>query len=131
MSEEFLNAPSSSSVRLIDFEKAEVVPGIVPRTYFLIVSGTKPYVNMTVELSPLVYIRQPEYWGIEVIGSLPGYGLPVLAPYTVSIPLDGITGTKGVEVIGANKRQRLPVPGVKGGGGGAKKSSKKSSKKSK
>lgn len=110
MSEDFLNAPTSASVRLIDFDQAKVVSGIVPRTYILIVSGTKPYLNMTVELSPLVYIRRPEYWGIEVVGSLPGMGLPATAPYTVSLPLDGVLGTKGIEVIGANKREKIKVP---------------------
>jgi hypothetical protein len=110
MSEDFLNAPTSASVRIIDFDHAKVVSGIVPRAYILIVSGTKPYLNMTVELSPLVYIRRPEYWGIEVVGSLPGIGLPATAPYTVSIPLDGILGTRGIEVIGANKREKIKVP---------------------
>ena len=126
MSEDFLNAPASASVRLIDFNEARVVSGIVPRSYFLIVSGIKPYLNMTVELSPLVYIRRPEYWGIEVVGSLPGVGLPATAPYTVSIPLDGILGTKGIEVIGANKREKIKVPPRSHTGGkksgGAKKS---------
>lgn len=107
MSEDFESLPPPSSVRLIDFENAELVPGIVPETFILVVSGTKPYVNMTVMLSPLVYIRQPEYWGIEVIGMLPGIGLPATAPYTVSLPTDGILGTKGVEVIGATTRKKL------------------------
>lgn len=113
-------APSliPQSTRLINFDRAEVRPGFVPRTYFLIVSGTKPYLNMEVHLSPLIYIKQPEYWGIEVIGTLSGIGLPALAPYHVSIPLDGITGTKGVEVIGANKRKKINVPSK---GGGSKK----------
>lgn len=110
MAEDFLKAPVSSSVRLIDFKKARVVPGIVPNTWILVVSGTKPYLNMTVELSPLVYIKRPVYWGIEVVGSLPGIGLPTTAPYTVALPLDGIIGTKGIEVIGARKKEKIAVP---------------------
>ncbi|GAA2826505.1 hypothetical protein [Nonomuraea rubra] len=110
MVENFAELPAPSSVRLIDFEEARVVPGIVPRSFILIVSGTKPYLNMSVSLSPLVYIQQPEYWGIEVIGSLPGIGLPATAPYTVSLPLDGILGTKGIEVIGAGNRKTFDVP---------------------
>lgn len=110
MSEQFLKAPKPSSIRLIDFKTARVVPGFLPNTWILIVTGTKPYLNMTVELKPLVYIRRPVYWGIEVVGSLPGIGLPTTAPYTVSLPLDGIIGTKGIEVIGATKKQQLPVP---------------------
>ena len=107
---DYLKSPTPTSVRLINFTRAEVHPGFVPNTWILVVSGTKPYVNMTVRLSPLVYIRRPEFWEIEVIGSLPGMGLPATAPYTVSLPLDGIIGTKGIEVVGASKRKRIPVP---------------------
>ena len=102
--------PKSSSCRLIDFEKAEVRPGIVSGTYILIVQGIKPYLNMQVNLIPLVYIRQPEFWGIEVTGCLPGgIGLPATEPYTVVLPLNGTIGTKGIEVIGANCSQKIPV----------------------
>ena len=110
MSAKLLKAPTSSSVRLINFTKARVVPGFVTNTWILIVSGTKPCLNMTVRLSPLIYVRQPDFWGIEVVGSVPGFCLPAIAPYTVSIPLNGILGKKGVEVIGANKRQKIYVP---------------------
>ncbi|HSF39102.1 MAG TPA: hypothetical protein VLT87_04865 [Thermoanaerobaculia bacterium] len=107
---EFLEAPVSESSRLIDFETTEVIQGIVPDRYILIVSGMKPYLNMDVSLIPRIYIRQPEYWGIEVVGTLKGIGLPVLAPYHVSLPLDGVIGTQGIEVIGANRSERFDVP---------------------
>jgi hypothetical protein len=114
MSAKLLKAPLPSSVRLISFTKARIVPGIVNGTWILIVSGNKPCFNMTVRLSPLIYVRRPEFWGIEVVGSVPGFCLPAIAPYTVSLPLAGITGTKGVEVIGSNKRQKIIVPGASG-----------------
>ena len=107
---EFLEAPASESSRLIDFEKAEVIQGIVPDRYILIVSGMKPYLNMDVSLIPRIYIQQPEYWGIEVVGTLRGIGLPALAPYHVSLPLDGVIGTRGIEVIGASRSERFDVP---------------------
>ncbi|WP_433518464.1 hypothetical protein ACQP2T_24985 [Nonomuraea sp. CA-143628] len=110
MTEDFAQLPQAASVRLIDFEEARVVPGIVPMTFILIVSGTKPYLTMKVSLSPLVYIRQPEYWGIEVVGSMIGIGLPATAHYTVSLPLDGVLGTRGIEVIGATNRKTFNVP---------------------
>jgi hypothetical protein len=103
--------PAPQSVRRIDFDEAEVIVlDTFPPQYILLVRGTKPYANMKVELIPLVYIRQPEYWGIEVVGFLGGIGLPVVAPYSVSLPLAGVTGTRGVEVIGATRRQKLAVP---------------------
>ncbi|MFB4283294.1 hypothetical protein ACBJ59_48885 [Nonomuraea sp. MTCD27] len=110
MSEDSTHPPPPSSVRPVDFEEARVVPGVAPDSFILIVSGTKPYLNMKVELSPLVYVRQPEHWGIEVTGSLPGVGLPATAPYTVSLSLDGVLGTEGIEVIGARNRRTFDVP---------------------
>ncbi|GAA3665708.1 hypothetical protein GCM10022224_032500 [Nonomuraea antimicrobica] len=110
MTANFAELPAPESVRLIDFEEARVVPGIVPDSFILVVSGTKPYLNMTVRLSPLVYVTQPEYWGIEVVGALPGVGLPATAPYTVALPLDGVLGTKGIEVVGATRRKTFDVP---------------------
>ena len=102
--------PASSSMRVIDFKEARVIPGIVPNTFILIVHGEKPYLNMRVELVPLRYVHRPDYWGIEVVGRLPGVGLPATAPYTVSLPLDGITGYRGIEVIGATSSKKIDVP---------------------
>jgi hypothetical protein len=109
---EFAASSASESVRLVAFETAEIVPGIINDTYFLIVSGTKPYLNMVIELSPLVYIRRPEYWGIEVVGYIPGgIGLPMIAAYTTdALPLNNLLGTKGIEVIGANRSVKIDVP---------------------
>jgi hypothetical protein len=109
--------PAPTSTRIIDFEKVEIrTLRSFPPQHVLVVSGTKPYMNMEVTLEPLTFIRQPEYWGIEVVGRLPGgIGLPALAPYQVSIPLAGIVGTKGIEVIGATRSEKVdlvPEPSV-------------------
>jgi hypothetical protein len=106
----FLELPKTESCRLIDFEKVEIRPGFVSKTWILIVSGTKPYVNMEVELQARLYIRRPEYWGIEVIGCLHGIALPTTAAYSVSMQLNGVTGTKGIEVIGATRSFKKKVP---------------------
>jgi hypothetical protein len=120
--EDYESLPKSGSYRLLDFEWAEVVTlESFPPQYLLRVGGTKPYANMRVDLSPLVYVRQPEYWGIEVVGRLRGgIPLPAEVPYEVSLPLSGITGTRGVEVIGASHSEKLEVPceGLAGNCGG-------------
>lgn len=104
--------PASQSVRLVQFESASVQPGIIPNTFFLTVHGTKRCSNMRVELIPLIYTKCPEWWGIEVVGCLPsGTCLPATAPFSVTIPLAGITGSKGVEILGANKKQQEKVAG--------------------
>src|SRR5215218_5344024 len=107
--------PKPASQRLIDFERAQILTlRIFPPQFVLRMTGTKPYLNMEVELVPLVFIQQPEFWGIEVVGRLPGgIGLPALAPYDVSIPLSGITGTKGIEVIGASRSKKIRMPSVR------------------
>lgn len=116
MSEEqmrtYADLPRAESVRLIGFEHAEILTlESFPPQFVLNVTGIKSYLNMEVELVPLVFVRQPEYWGIEVVGPLRGgIVLPALAPYTVSISLIGITGTEGVEVIGANRSEKIKVP---------------------
>ncbi len=109
---EFQALPKAESCRLIDFDQARIVTlESFPPQYVLVVSGTKPYLNMEVDLVPLIYIQQPEYWGIEVVGCLPGgIGLPATAPYTAWINLSGSTGTEGIEVIGATRSEKIAVP---------------------
>jgi hypothetical protein len=102
--------PTPTSCRLIDFEKVEVVPGFLPKTFFLIVSGTKPWATMKVELQPLIYIKQPDYWGIEVVGCQSGIGLPMTAPYHVVLDISNTLGTAGIEVIGATTKKQIKVP---------------------
>ena len=106
----FESLPHPSTCRLINFEKADVVPGFVPKTFFLIVAGTKPWVTMKVELHPLIYIKRPEYWGIEVVGCQQGIGLPQTAPYHVALDITHLLGTKGIEVIGASSKKQFNVP---------------------
>lgn len=103
--------PPAASCRRLDFEQAQIITlRTFPPQHLLRVSGTKPFANMEVDLAPLQYIRQPEYWGIEVIGCLPGIGLPALAPYSVSLRLGGTVGTRGIEVLGATRSKRLDLP---------------------
>lgn len=108
-SAELAKAPRSESIPLIDFEVAEVRPGFVNNTFFLFVSGTKPYINMTVRLVPVVYVRQPEYWQIDVVGILPNIGLPMLGPYAAHLDLTNVLGTKGIEVVGATRSERIDI----------------------
>jgi hypothetical protein len=103
--------PPSTAWRRIDFERAEIrTLESFPPQHILVVRGLKPFLNMEVDLEPVVYIRQPEYWEIEVLGRLRGaVGLTAVEPYTVTLPLAGVTGTRGVEVMGANKSMRLDI----------------------
>jgi hypothetical protein len=109
--------PVAQSGRLIAFDTAQVISLMIypPRPGVLVVSGHKPYPTMRVELIPLVYIRRPEYWGIEVVGFPRRRGRLIPAPpaagtpYTVELDLAGVIGTLGIEVIGANRTEQIPL----------------------
>jgi len=104
--------PPAQSCRLIDFERADAVSLMIypPPPPRLVVAGRKPFANMQVSLNPLRYVRQPEYWGIEVVGCMPPIGQPAIVPYVVELDLDGISGTMGIEVIGASHTERIELP---------------------
>lgn len=109
--EAFRMAPAPMNCRLVAFDEISINAGIIPDTWFLTVNGSVPCANMRVQLIPYVYVRQPEYWQIEVTGCLEGgICLPVVKPYSVTIPLANIRGTKGIEVIGSNNTVRRDVP---------------------
>ena len=58
---------------------------------------------MEVELVPLVFVQRPDYWGIEVIGCQRGIELPML-------DITHVLGKRGIEVIGANRKEQIKVP---------------------
>ena len=100
--------------RLIDFDRAEVITLMIyPPRPTLTVSGTLPF-PMEVSLVPLTYVSRPQWWGIQVVGAIeqgPHASNPITAiPYSVNLDLQGVTGTEGVEVIGATRTERLAVP---------------------
>lgn len=109
--EEFHGGEPAQSFRRIGFDSCEVVP-IFPGGHLLIVRGEAPCLNMKVSLVPMIYITCPEYWGIEVVGTLPGnICLTAIKPYVLTIPLAGITGYRGIEVLGARRGERIDVEG--------------------
>lgn len=111
-SEVLASTTQATSSRVISFDSANVVGGFINDTYFLTVIGEAPCLNMDVNLVPLIYIDCPEFWGIEVVGTLPGgFCVTAMKPFAVTIPLDGVTGTLGIEVIGHNRREKFEVAG--------------------
>lgn len=111
--EQIEQRPRSESHRLVPVSSAEIRAGVAPGSWLLVVSGRAPYLDMSVTLEPAVYIRQPEYWRIEVVGVVPGgIGLTAVKDYTVALSLSGVVGTCGVEVVGKDYCERLEVPPV-------------------
>lgn len=113
-----LARPAPTACQVIDFESAEVMYDSILGYPAVIVHGTKPYQAMTEALWSMFYVRQPEYWGYEVVGCLQDdAAVPdVTGPYVLILPLtDAALGTKGIEIIGANKTQVLDIDLSKAG----------------
>jgi hypothetical protein len=110
--EAFRGNPVAESHRLLDFDAARIERVGIAGTPTLIVTGTAPCINMVVALSPRIYVTCPEWWGIEVVGHLPGgVCLTAIKPFEVCIPLPGIIGSRGIEVIGASNSERIEQQG--------------------
>lgn len=76
----------------------------------LVVSGTAPSTNVDVFLSHRVYGETPEWWGVEVVGALPGgVCLNETRRFEAAMPVAQISGSKGIEVIGADGTLRLKI----------------------
>jgi hypothetical protein len=104
--------------RIIEFEKAELRRLPFQDGVYLWVKGRMPASGFDARLSPRFYSNgRPDYWGIEVAAFASvdpdndtgdaGDSLN----FERSVPLTGITGTRGIAVIGANQVQRIDIDG--------------------
>ncbi|MFC4291460.1 hypothetical protein ACFOWX_03425 [Sphingorhabdus arenilitoris] len=123
-----MNSSASGSLssvpngRIIDFETAELRKVPFQDSLYLWVRGELPAGDFEVKLAPRFYHDQPDYWGIEVavvtvpepandqedVDANPGFQSLV---FERSVPLTGITGTRGIAVIGANLVKRIEISG--------------------
>jgi hypothetical protein len=119
--------PPPGSCHLVDFRTATVDPLVssdpLHADRVLTVTGLLAEPGK-VSLQPLVYIRQPEHWGIEVVACTsaaspgpvripPDRTLPVppFRIFTTSLSFTGTFGTCGVEVIGATRSEKIDLGG--------------------
>ncbi len=96
----------------LDFESARIDPGQRLGSHTLTVSGHKPRDSekgAPVKLAPATYIVQPAYWEISVLWDDTNAIFQSLVPFEVSIPLDTIRGTQGVEIVGENRSEKLAL----------------------
>jgi hypothetical protein len=109
--------------RIVDFETAELRKVPFQDSLYLWVRGKVPEAGFEIQLAPRVYHGQPDYWGIEVaIVKKPDADNDIGANDTGnnpsgeqalfferSVPLSGITGNRGITVIGANQMKRIEI----------------------
>lgn len=93
----------------IDFETARV--HLKEKGYWVVtVTGTKPNASMKIDLVPMMYTRQPEYWGIAVRAYvIDPTETEIAAPFEVKLPLSGCKGVKGIEIVGASKQEKIDI----------------------
>lgn len=102
--------------QIIDFEKAELRRLPFQDSLYLWVRGRLPGMGYDARLSPRIYHGRPDYWGIEVaaiagIAADNDGGNDEGLMFERSVPLAGITGIKGVTVIGANRSEQIEIDG--------------------
>lgn len=104
--------------RIIDFEKAELRRLPFQDSLYLWVKGRITETGHDVKLAPRLYRDRPDYWGIEVAvvklphpANDPGDGdeQEQAFDFERSIPLTGVTGHKGISVIGANQVKQIEI----------------------
>ena len=95
----------------VDFDKAEIHTegghGAV-----LTVTGNTPSSSARgcpVKLVPATYSAQPEFWRVEVLWDRADAIFQALCPFEVSIAIDDIRGTRGIEVVGGTRSEQLPT----------------------
>lgn len=103
--------------RIIDFEIAELRKLPFQDSLYLWVRGRLPGTGFEARLAPRVYQDRPDYWGIEVAvvhAPQPANdtgGADEALVFERSVPLTGITGVRGITVIGANQVKRIEIVG--------------------
>jgi len=100
--------------RIIDFETAEIRTVPFQDSLYLWVSGVHPGPILDVRLAPRYYNERPDYWAVEVAAIRPttpatGADVDRKAMFECAIPLVGVTGLRGITVVGANRVQRIDI----------------------
>jgi hypothetical protein len=109
---------AAAGARIIDFEKAELRRLPFQDSLYLWVQGRLPAKGLDARLSPRIYHGRPDYWGIEVAAYTDQTAdndqdaADDALVFEKSVPLTGITGTRGVMVIGASQEKRIDIDGT-------------------
>ena len=101
--------------KIIDFDRAELRRVPFQDSLYLWVSARTPGTSFELRLAPRIYHDRPDYWGIEVVAigaSQADNDTGIEAEADIverSVPLSGITGTRGISVIGANQTKLIEI----------------------
>jgi hypothetical protein len=110
-------APGKSGrVNAADFDSAELRAGpTLGQGLYLIVSGPAPKSGANVRLLPVLGDPEPEYRKIELAWEAHAandHNVSMgVERYEKSMPLSGLSGTKGIELVGANGTKKFNLTG--------------------
>jgi len=96
----------------LDFTSARIETRASDGSKTLVVSGDKPSDSSEgspVKLVPESYGNRPDYWRIQVLWDRADAIFQTVAPFETRLDLAGYYGTKGVEVWGKDRGQRIDV----------------------
>jgi hypothetical protein len=98
----------------VRFDTATVQQGSTTGSYILKVFGETPSCgerSLGVRfVAHKKYLVQPEYWEISVEWDRSEAILQSTMPYEIPSALDGILGSKGIEVFGRGRSEKIDVP---------------------
>ncbi len=111
-----------SRVNIAEFDSAELRAGpTLGQGLYLIVSGPTPRPDANIKLLPVLGDPTPEYRQIELAWearaahdhdvSIDRGGSLGAERYEKSMPLSGLSGTKGIELVGANGTKKFNLTG--------------------
>lgn len=106
----------SGRVNAADFDSAELRAGpTMGQGLYLIVSGPMPKPGANIRLLPVLGNPPPEYQRIELAWEARAandHGASMgVERYEKSMPLSGLLGTKGIELVGANGTKKFNLTG--------------------
>lgn len=94
-------APLPETCVPIDFNEANIIHA--DNDWLLEVSGHSPFRPEEIRLLPVMYVMQPDYWQVMLVGCPErGKGAGVPRPYKVRLKLNGTIGHKGIRLLGAS-----------------------------
>ena len=96
----------------VDFKTADLVPA--GDRVVLKVTGEAPHEGLTIDISAVLYVMQPDYWQMVLVACHPEGTTPSGPPvtFTADINISGTIGRKGIELSGrpGSKPRRLDLP---------------------
>lgn len=106
-----IKASNIPKALLINFDYAEIRTSQFNKELFLYVSGEQPAAGWNAMLAPLINQETPDYLHVEVLRARMNDTKVERgnSPYRLSLPLNSISGKKGVKLIGANGSKTFDI----------------------